>query len=38
VLESGGKQIFLFEGDPLNIKITTTDDLKLAELMIKQGL
>jgi 2-C-methyl-D-erythritol 4-phosphate cytidylyltransferase len=37
VLESDGNQIFLFEGEPLNIKITTAEDLKLAELMIKQG-
>jgi len=38
VLESSGKQIFLFEGDPLNIKITTFVDLKLAELLIGQDL
>ena len=30
VLESTGKQIYLFDGDPKNIKITTPEDLALA--------
>jgi 2-C-methyl-D-erythritol 4-phosphate cytidylyltransferase len=38
VLESGGKQIFLFDGDTMNFKVTTVEDLKLAELIIKQDL
>jgi 2-C-methyl-D-erythritol 4-phosphate cytidylyltransferase len=30
VLETAGQQIYLFEGDPANIKITTPEDLALA--------
>jgi len=35
VLESSGQQIYLFDGDPTNIKITTPEDLMLAEAIIK---
>ena len=38
VLESSGQQIYLFDGDPLNLKITTPEDLMLAELRIKSDL
>jgi 2-C-methyl-D-erythritol 4-phosphate cytidylyltransferase len=34
ILEASGQQIYLFDGTPSNIKITTPDDLKLAELLI----
>ena len=37
VLESSGQQIYLFDGDPLNLKITTPEDLMLAELKMKSG-
>lgn len=35
IMEAFGHQIYLFEGEPLNIKITKPEDLKLAESMIR---
>ena len=35
ILESSGQQIYLFDGDPVNIKITIPEDLMLAEAIIK---
>lgn len=37
VLESSGQQIYLFDGEPSNIKITTPDDLVMAEAIIKSN-
>lgn len=34
VLESSGQQIYLFDGDPKNIKITTPEDLALASCLL----
>lgn len=38
VVEAAGYKINLVEGNPENIKITTTEDLLVAESMIKEGL
>lgn len=35
VLESAGKSVFVHEGWPMNIKITTQDDLSIAEAFLK---
>lgn len=35
VLEASGRQIYLFDGDPSNIKITSPEDLLLAEAILK---
>ncbi len=35
VLEHGGGRLFLVDGDPNNIKVTTTTDLVLAETLLK---
>src|SRR5207249_1609021 len=35
VLEKTGEKIFLTEGEESNIKITTPDDLKIAETLVK---
>lgn len=34
ILEASGQQIYLFDGAPSNIKITSPEDLKLAELFV----
>ncbi|MEM8735945.1 MAG: 2-C-methyl-D-erythritol 4-phosphate cytidylyltransferase [Planctomycetota bacterium] len=36
LVESIGKPVYLVEGDPLNIKVTTKSDLKLAEFGLKK--
>jgi 2-C-methyl-D-erythritol 4-phosphate cytidylyltransferase len=35
VLESSGQQIYLFDGEPANIKITTPGDLLMAEAILR---
>lgn len=37
VLENYGEIVYLTDGDYKNIKITTPEDLKLAEIILKQG-
>lgn len=35
LVERVGKEVFVIQGDPKNIKITTRDDLKVAEVLIE---
>ncbi|MFO0944178.1 MAG: 2-C-methyl-D-erythritol 4-phosphate cytidylyltransferase [Pirellulales bacterium] len=35
LVEQSGQAVTVFEGSPLNIKITTKSDLKFAELALK---
>lgn len=37
ILESSGQQIYLFDGEPSNIKITTPEDLILAESLLAKN-
>jgi 2-C-methyl-D-erythritol 4-phosphate cytidylyltransferase len=36
VIESMGKKITLYEGDPINIKVTEAFDIQIADLLLKQ--
>ena len=36
LLEKAGIPVFIVEGDPLNIKITTKEDLKFAEAILEK--
>ena len=36
VLEAGGQQIYLFDGDPQNIKITTPEDMAFASYLLQE--
>ena len=38
VVERTGAKVRLVRGSPYNIKITTPDDLRLGELILKKGL
>ena len=37
VLELSGQQVYLFDGDPSNIKITTPEDLLIAEAILRSS-